>query len=98
MNAAINKSMGINPKQIVNKKEYAYWKRKVKLLNPKKGDILIVPAEAGFDFNTLSKALKHTSILYALVVPYANAGLMEKKEAIRFAKEILKEYEKDEKN
>lgn len=82
----------ITADKFVEKKEFEYWKRKVKALHPKKGDILIVPAEAQFDFNTLSEALKHTPILFALVVPKGNAKLMEKKEAVRFAKDILKKY------
>jgi len=77
---------------VINKKEFSYLQRKLKLLHPKKGDILIVPAEAGFDFQTLSEALKQTPILYALVVPKGNAKLMDKEEAIRFSKGILKKY------
>jgi len=77
---------------VINKKEFAYWQRKLKLLHPKKGDLLIVPAEAGFDFQTLSEALKQTPILYALVVPKGNAKLMDKKEAVRFANNLLEKY------
>lgn len=75
--------------KVLNKKERAYWKRKVKVLSPKKGDILIVPAEAHFDFGTLSEAIRHTPILYALIVPEGNASLMDREESVRFAKMIL---------
>lgn len=68
--------------------------RKVKVLSPKKGDILIIPAEAGFDFRVLSEALKLTPILYSLIVPKGNAKLMDKEEAVRFAKQILKKYDR----
>jgi len=78
----------------INEKEFAYWKRKIKLLHPKKGDLLVVPAEAAFDFQTLSEALKQTPIIYALVVPMGNAKLMDKKESIRFANNLLKKYGK----
>jgi len=76
--------------KIINKKEYTYWQRKVKLLSPKKGDILIVPSEAHFDFHTLSEAIKLTPIKYALVVPGGNAKLMDKDQAMAFAEEIMK--------
>jgi len=83
---------------VINKKEYAYWKRKIKLLHPKKGDILIVPAEAHFDFQTLSEAIKLTPIMYALVVPKGNAKLMAKADALRFAKSIISEDDKPKKS
>jgi hypothetical protein len=82
--------MNQTPK-IINKKEYAFWKRKVKLLSPKKGDILIVPAEAMFDFHTLGEALKLTPIKYALVVPEGKAELMSQEDALKFAKKVLAE-------
>lgn len=78
--------------QIINKKELKFWKSKIKILSPKEGDILIVPAEGNFNFATLSEALKHTPIKYALVTPHANAALMSKDEALRFAKEVLQEH------
>lgn len=78
--------------KILTKKEFEFWQSKIKLLSPKKGDILIVPAEADFDFKILAEALKHTKIIYALVVPEGNASLMEKDEALRFAKGIIEKY------
>lgn len=83
-----------SPNQIVNKKEYAFWKRKIKLLSPEKGDVLVVPAEAHFDFKILSEALKQTKCIMALVVPEGNASLLEKDEAVRLAKDLLNKYEK----
>lgn len=80
--------------RILNKQEFAYWKRKVKLLSPKAGDLLIVPAEAKFDFHTLSEAIKLTPIKFALIVPGGDATLMSEEEALEFANKILKQYGK----
>lgn len=77
------------------KLELVFWAKKIKVLRPKKGDILIVPAEAQFDFHLLSEALKVTPITYALVVPGGNAKLMSKEDALKFAKSILKKKGKD---
>lgn len=78
------------PVKVINKKEYAYWKQKIKLLSPKEGDILVVPAEAQFDFATLAEVIKLTPIKFALVVPGGDAKLLVKEDAIKFAEKILK--------
>jgi hypothetical protein len=73
--------------------ELKFLEKRIKLLRPQKGDILIVPSEAFFDFNLLNKLLLITPIKFALVVPKGNANLMQPIEALRFAKKILSKYD-----
>lgn len=74
----------------VKKSELDRWVKKMKLLRPKDGDILILPSEAHFDFVLMSEALKHTPILYAIVVPGGKASLLSKDDAIKLLKKISK--------
>lgn len=79
--------------RIINKREMFFWRKKIKLLSPKKGDILVIPLEADIDPKVISVLIKSTEMPFALFVPGGNASLMDKDEAIRFAKNILKKYE-----
>lgn len=72
------------------KTELDRWAKKIKLLHPVEGDLLIIPAEAYFDFALLSEALKLTPIKYAIVVPGGNAALLSKADAIKLLKQISK--------
>lgn len=72
-------------------RESAKWVKRIKMLSPKEGDILVIPAEANIDFMSLSVALKDTKVKYALIAPEGNVNLMDKNEAKRFAERVLKE-------
>lgn len=72
------------------KTELDKWARKIKLLHPVDGDLLVIPSEAYFDFWMLSEALKHTTIKYAIVVPGGKASLLSKEDAIKLLKKISK--------
>lgn len=72
------------------KTELDRWAKKIKLLHPIKGDLLVIPAEAHFDFALLSEALKQTPIVYAIVVPGGKASLLSKADAIKLLKKITK--------
>lgn len=78
-------------------KERKFWIKKIKLLHPLAGDILIVPSEAHFDFQILSEMIKLTPIKFALVVPKGQARLLKNKEAMRFARTILKDVKRPKK-
>ena len=71
-------------KQEVNK-----WVEVIKVLSPKEGDVLVLPAEADIDWPALSIALSGTLVKYALIVPQANAKLMPLEEVEKFIKAYI---------
>jgi len=61
--------------------------KQIKLLRPKKGDILVLP-EGAVEPAAISFAIKSTKIQFALIVPDANASLLPRNEAIKLLKAI----------
>lgn len=69
--------------------EIKKWVEVIKVLSPKVGDVLVLPAEANIDWPALSIALLGTLVKYALIVPQANAKLMPLEEVEKFIKAYI---------